>query len=104
MFRRITGLIIIISFFLVKGASLFVIEYESKNAAHHFNLEQSAKELPEENKDTKSFELMDDSIICQQLLIPMPLALSTLQNSETFQQVTTVYITLLNPPPNQVHS
>lgn len=98
MFRKIAGLLILISFMLVKADALFTV-LEKQYAVEQHQDDQGAEKSAENEKETKSFEIADE-LIPHQVPVPALVELTQKLNHIGLPYVPAVHIAVWGPPPN----
>jgi len=100
MFRKLTGICILLCFLLVKNSPLYL--FDSFKHSISFSTSESEKsELPEENKTTKHFESADEEFIHQSVeSVISVLSLSKRLDFHYNKQTSTAYFSLPHPPPD----
>ncbi len=98
MIRRLTCLFILLSFLMIKHGPLFLIS--SQDIAAVCCTDEEQKEVPEENKGHKQVEFSDEEAIDIYFN-----TLAQLPNQQVYffsesPETTTVYLSVLNPPPD----
>lgn len=102
MFKRITGIFILLSFLLVKSTSLFAVEQQDQNAVV-MSVQQDADDKghsPDAEKESKQLETIDEDFPDQPVLYLAALILSNKAGHLLVPEVTAPYISLPYPPPN----
>ena len=107
MVRKLTGILILLCFLLVKNSPLFVLDSMKQLVAVEAlcgvgDLDQEEKNLPEENKTSKLLEYADEDLIHQQVMnftyiLPLAKRLDVNFNKQT----TAAYFSLPYPPPRR---
>jgi len=97
MFRRLTGILILLSFLLVKHVSLFmVIDHKQTVSIHHTDQDS---ENSEEEKELKNLELTDDVFIHHPTVDLAHVLTSKRINNRFVSHTVTSVIALPYPPP-----
>jgi len=114
MFRKLTGIFILLCFLLVKNSPLAIFD-TFKHAVSLSTLsklsmlpmeqelpaEQESNESPEENKSSKQLEYADEDFIYQSELNFMHvLSLSKRLDNHYVKQISPTYFSLPHPPPD----
>lgn len=98
MFRRITGLFIILSFLLVKSTPLFAFNKLSKcvDSTHEHDFGGSSGE----EKEIKQLEIIEDDFIDRPLINASSFTLAKEASDFAYPATRTIWLSLINPPPN----
>lgn len=99
MIKRLACLFILLSFLMIKHSPLFLI-LEQETIVAYQGEEDQQKEIPEENKGPKQVEFTDEEAINLQFCGFTALTDSLLYFSYTPVELTPVYLSVLNPPPD----
>ena len=109
MFRKLTGIFILLCFLLIKNSPLFIFD-TFKQPVLLFGLstlpgqaesEQKANELPEESKGSKHFECADEDFAHSLLMNFTPVLPSAKRIDVHYvKQTTSAYFSLPHPPPD----
>ncbi|TKC57586.1 hypothetical protein FBD94_20100 [Pedobacter hiemivivus] len=99
MFRRLTGIFILLSFLLVKSTSLFAIDKHQQHLSV-CSTEQEADEVPDLEKECKQLEIMDEDYISHPISNPFFLLLSKKLILSGVANISDPYISLPYLPPN----
>lgn len=97
MLKQLTGILILLSFLLVKHASLFPVTDDKKTVAIHQTDHDS--ETSEEEKELKNLELTDDVFIHQPTVDLAHTLTSKKVNYTYVKRTVTSVISLPYPPP-----
>lgn len=99
MLKKLTGIFLLLSFFLVKSTPLFAIDNYRADLVTCCP-EQAADDVPDAEKEVKQLEITDEDFIREAVTVP---GFLTLANKTTFfnsPRINTPYISLPYPPPN----
>lgn len=99
MFKKITGLLILLSFFMVKSTPLFAVDEQSKKPVT-FHSASDTEKTTESEKENKQLEVGDEDFIDQPVGCLPALTLSKKVLHLVIPQVSGPYISLPYPPPN----
>lgn len=102
MFKRITGILILLSFLLVKSTSLFAVQQQDQQTmvmGTHQDTDDKAN-TPDAEKESKQLETIDEDFPDQPVLYLTALTLSKKAGHLIVPDVTAPYISLPYPPPN----
>ena len=114
MFRKLTGIFILLCFLLVKNSPLMILDVSEglvsmlappatpvQSEDQENPNEQDNNQVPEENKSSKQLEYADEDFIYQseESFIPV-LALSKKLDHYYVKQVSSTYFSLPHPPPD----
>lgn len=102
MIKRMACLIILLSFLMIKHSPLFLITGQDVIVACH--TEDDQKEVPEENKEPKQVEFADEEAIETYFREPATLPGNQINFFFPAPETTTIYLSVLNPPPDQYFS
>lgn len=98
MLKKLTGILILLSFLMVKTTML--VSYDDKSVQITQQMDHQGEELPEDSKEHKQLEYsLDDEISPYHVWIDRSLSSEKL-NHFNFPQITMVHLSLPNPPPN----
>ncbi len=119
MFRKLTGIFILLCFLLVKNSPLAIfdtliqpVSVSTLSTLSMFSMlpieqelpaEQDSNETPEESKSSKQLEYADEDFICQsELNFLHVLSLSKRLDNHYIKQISPTYFSLPHPPPDCV--
>jgi hypothetical protein len=102
MFKRITGLFILLTFLLVKSTSLFAVEQQQQNPAVMSAQQGMDDHTADAEKESKQLETIDEDFPDQPVLYLASLTLSKKEGHVIVPPITPPYISLPYPPPNQL--
>lgn len=99
MFKKLTGIIILLSFLLVKSTPLLAMD------SHAYNLitccsEQGTDDTPDTEKESQQLEIADEDFIGDYVSVPGYFMLSKKTTLFNDPRINTPYISLPYPPPN----
>jgi len=114
MFRKLTGIFILLCFLLVKNSPLAIfdtfiqpVSFSTLSALSPLSMEQEApaeqesNETPEESKSSKQLEYADEDFIYQSALnFIHVLHLSKRLDNHYVKQISPTYFSLPHPPPD----
>lgn len=99
MLKKLTGIFILLCFFLVKSTSLFAVDqHQPSNIA--CCAEQGADETPDAEKESKQLEISDEDFMQETIAVPLCLMLPKNPVPFNAPDITAPYISLPYPPPN----
>jgi hypothetical protein len=100
MFRKLTGILILLSFLTFKNSPLFVFDVV-KQAISLSEGERGDNEVPEETKSAKHLEFADEDFLHQSTLnFILELPFSKRPFDRYVRQTSTAYFSLPYPPPD----
>lgn len=99
MLKKITSVLILLAFLLVKGTSLCVSDW-GKSAEVHYVSDQESEETPAADKSGKCVEFHDDDFLPNYAFELLPFELSKRINLDAALQMLPIYISSVNPPPD----
>ncbi|WP_316811934.1 hypothetical protein [Pedobacter heparinus] len=102
MFKRITGILILLSFLLVKSTALFAVQQQDQNTVV-ISTQQDTDDktnTPDAEKESKQLETVDEDFPDQPILYLASLTLSKKAGHLIVPEITAPYISLPYPPPN----
>lgn len=99
MFKKITGLLILLSFLLIKSAPLFAAGQHPQNAVVYCT-DQSADDTSDAEKENKQLETTDEDFAGQPVMEPAFLTITNKTGHIIVPGITAPYISLPYPPPN----
>ncbi|WP_316814788.1 hypothetical protein [Pedobacter nyackensis] len=99
MFKKLTGIIILLSFLLVKSTPLFAMDN------HTYDLiaccsEQGTDDTPDTEKGSQQLEITDEDFTGDYVVVPGFLMLLKTTTPFNDPRINTPYISLPYPPPN----
>ncbi|TCC98068.1 hypothetical protein [Pedobacter psychroterrae] len=114
MFRKLTGIFILLCFLLVKNSPLAIFDILIQPVSlstvsscsmlpleQELPAEQDSNETPEESKSSKQLEYADEDFICQsELNFLHVLSLSKRLDNHYIKQISPTYFSLPHPPPD----
>lgn len=114
MFRKITGILILLCFLLVKNSPLAIFDTFKHTASlsmlstlsslppgQELPAEQESNECPEESESSKQLEYADEDFIYQsELNFIHVLSLSKRLDNHYVKQISPTYFSLPHPPPD----
>lgn len=98
MFKKLTGIFILLSFLLIKSTSLLAVDH--KQNAISCCAGQGADDAADAEKETKQLEIADEDLLVQSPLGPVFLILSKKPAHLTVPGILAPYLSLPYPPPN----
>ncbi|RZM26305.1 MAG: hypothetical protein EOO88_17440 [Pedobacter sp.] len=113
MFRKLTGIFILLCFLLVKNSPLAIFDTSRHNVSlsvssmlpieQELPVEQDSNETPQESKSSKQLEYADEDFIYQsELNFIHVLSLSKRLDNHYVKQISPTYFSLPHPPPDCV--
>lgn len=99
MFRRLTGIFILLSFLLVKSTSLFAVDKHQQYLSVCASGQETG-EVPDLEKECKQLEIMDEDYISHLISSPFFFTLSRKLILSGVANISAPYISLPYPPPN----
>lgn len=99
MLKKITGLLILLSFLFIKGAPLFAADQHPQNALVYCT-DQSTDDTSDAEKENKQLETTDEDFTGQPVLEPASLIITKKTGHIIVPGITAPYISLPYPPPN----
>jgi hypothetical protein len=99
MFKKIAGLLILLSFLLVKTAPLFAANQHAQSAVL-CSTDQSADDAADAEKENKQLETADEDFGGQPVLEPAYLTISKKAGHIIVPDIPAPYLSLPYPPPN----
>lgn len=99
MFKKIAGLLILLSFLLIKGAPLFAAWQHTQNAVACCT-DQTTDDTSDAEKENKQLETPDEDFGGQPVLEPASLTIVKKARHIIVPDVSAPYISLPYPPPN----
>ncbi|MDR6782375.1 hypothetical protein ABIE26_001137 [Pedobacter africanus] len=99
MFKKITGLLILLSFLLIKGAPLFAAGQHTQNAVVCCT-DQATDDTSDAEKENKQLETADEDFGSQPVLEPASLTISKKAGHIIVPDIPAPYLSLPYPPPN----
>lgn len=108
MFRKLTGIFILLCFLLVKNSPLAIfdtfiqpVSFSTLSMEQEAPAEQESNETPEESKSSKQLEYADEDFIYQSALnFIHVLHLSKRLDNHYVKQISPTYFSLPHPPPD----
>lgn len=98
MFRKLTGILILLSFLMVKTSAL-VSHYGSAVYTNQY-MDHQETELPDDSKEIKQLEFsLDEEVVPYSFWVDQFSPLEKL-NHFSFPEIIENYLSLPNPPPN----
>ena len=98
MIKRLTCLCILLSFLMIKHSPLFLIG--THDLATVYTTDEEQKEVPEETKGHKYLEFSDEETMDVYINSIAQLRNSQVSFFSKSPETTTVYLSVLNPPPD----
>ncbi len=98
MFKKLTGIFILLSFLLIKSTSLLAADL--KQHAISCCVAQDADDAADAEKETKQLEIADEDLLIQPAFGPTFLILSEKPVQLTVPHILAPYLSLPYPPPN----
>ena len=98
MFKKLTGILILLSFLLIKSTSLLASDHHQH--AISCCAGQGADDAADAEKETKQLEIADEDLLIQPALGPAFLVLSKKPAHLTVPDIQAPYLSLPYPPPN----
>ena len=98
MFKKLTGIFILLSFLLIKSTSLLAADYRQNVISSC--AEQGTDEPADAEKETKQLEIADEDLLIQAPVGPVFLILSKKPVHLTVPGILAPYLSLPYPPPN----
>lgn len=98
MLKKLTGLLILLSFLLVKSTSLFAVLQDAEIVVSM--QQQAADETPDTDKESKQLEITDEDFMNQPVVSPAFLTLSKKIRAIDVPNIPAPYMALPYPPPN----
>jgi len=99
MLRKITSILILLSFFLLRGTSVYSSDWD-KSAGLHYASDQESEESPTADKSGKCGESDDDDFLPTYAFDLLPLEISKRINFSAALHMLPIYISSVNPPPD----
>lgn len=99
MLKTLTGILILLSFLLVKSTPLFAMD-DQQNITVGCTEQQAADDSSDSDKESKQLETIDEDFIQECIAIPGFLMLSNQISLFNVGRINTPYISLPYPPPN----
>lgn len=100
MFKKISGILILLSFLLVKSTPLFAADNFKHTIVSNAAEQQEADDTPDADKESKQLETVDEDFIQESMAVRIFLILSKSIVHSNTPYISTPYISLPSPPPN----
>lgn len=100
MLIRLTGIFILLTFFLVRSTPLFAIESSATLKVLSCCAEQPLEETPDADSDGEQLEIIDEDFINEPLRSPEYFTFVNKATLLNAPYISTPYISLPYPPPN----
>lgn len=98
MFRKLTGIFILLSFLLIKSTSLLAAGQQQSVIS--CCAAQGTDDAADAEKESKQFEIADEDLLVQPPFGPIFLTLSNKPAHLTVPDIISPYLSLPYPPPN----
>ena len=99
MLKKLTGIFILLCFFLVKSTPLLAMDNYRTDVVSCCP-EQAADDVPDAEKEVKQLEITDEDFIQASITVPGFLMLTSKTTFFNSPRISTPYISLPYPPPN----
>jgi|GEM_PF-1277257 len=102
MLKKLTGIFILLSFLLGKGAPLFAIDNDKQNIIVSCAEQHGTDDTSDTDKESKQLETIDEDFIQECMVAAGFLMLSNDATPFNIGRISTPYISLPYPPPNGI--